>query len=525
MTNISNKKSVMIVLISIMVLLSLVAVSYAGKSQTDAAETSFRFVVMGDSRGSSDGINETTLKSLLAEVQGLSIQPEFIFFTGDQVMGGTDVAQELSDWNDLVDDYYPLNKYYPALGNHEDDETIFSNSLTHLPSNQLAGYQRSAYYFDYGNARFITLNSNRKDNSGNYIVDAEQRAWLESILNNNGKTHNFVQFHVPAYPIGAHYGRSLDANEEERDALWDILDEYNVTSVMTGHEHNYNRREIDSSFSGNGYRFENQIYQVTIGGAGAPLSTTTRNSDNVVVGPVASYHFMVVDVIDEIAEFNLYDINNNLMDSFTVERNTNSTPPSSTSTMNFQNGVFPVSAYEGTFDATLSENDPIVNYGAEATLLIDGDDPSRTGNNKYAVLKWDVSDIATNKSVVSVNITLDVTDASSSSYEIYELKRDWSEEEVTWEQNTSHSNWETFGADGFSDRGSVVLGTVTANTTGTYSVELNVEGISVVQSWVNDPSLNHGLMIANSSNTNGLDISSSEAEDPTLRPKLTVIYE
>ncbi|NDI36103.1 DNRLRE domain-containing protein [Chengkuizengella sediminis] len=521
MSFVFNKKNLIILLATIFIL--SLFISWKSINETDAATTSFRFVVMGDSRGSSDGINETTLRSLLTEVESLPIQPEFIFFTGDQVMGGSDVAQELSDWNDLVDDYFPLNKIYPALGNHEDDETIFSNSLTHLPTNQLEGYQRTSYYFDYGNARFITLNSNRKDQNGNYIIDSVQRTWLESILEKSGKTHHFVQFHVPAYPIGAHYGKSLDANREQRDALWDIFDEYNVSAVMTGHEHNYNRREIDSSFNATGYRFENSIYQVTIGGAGAPLSTTNRDSQNVEIGPIASYHYMVVDVVDEIAKFNLYDMNSNLIDSFEVKRSSTQSP--TTTTIDFQNGLYPTSAYEGTSDSYLSENDSIVYFGSEATLLIDGDDPSRTGKNKYAILKWDVSDIPENKSAISANITLDVTDASSSSYEIYALKRDWSEAEVSWEENTNGSNWEQFGADSLSDRGSSVLGVITANTTGTYTVELNGDGISVVQSWIDDSSLNYGLIIANSSNTNGLDISSSEAVNSTLRPKLTINYE
>ncbi|MDP5277010.1 metallophosphoesterase family protein [Chengkuizengella axinellae] len=317
-----SKKTVFIALATIL-FVSLLMSSYVGSKGVDANAISYRFVVMGDSRGSSDGINESTLRSLLSEVESLEPKPDFIMFTGDQVQGGSDVAGELVEWSDIVDDYFPINKYYPTLGNHEDDEIVFSVVFDHLPINQLRGYNSSAYYFDYGNARFITLNSNRKDREGNYVIDEEQRAWLESILDTNGKTHNFVQFHVPAYPIGSHYGNSLDENAGERDALWDIFDKYNVTAVMTGHEHNYNRREINSSFNDNGYEFENNIYQVTIGGAGAPLTSTNRDSRSVEVGPVANYHYMVVDVLDGVAEFTTYDINNNILDSFTVERQEN----------------------------------------------------------------------------------------------------------------------------------------------------------------------------------------------------------
>ncbi|MGM7684557.1 DNRLRE domain-containing protein [Cytobacillus sp. Hm23] len=522
MGNVLSKRVVMVGVCCIMVL-TLFVTSFKDNDQANAASTSFRFIVMGDSRGASDGVNETTLRSLLNEVQDITPQPDFILFTGDQVMGGSDVAQELSDWNAIVDDYFPLNKYYPALGNHEDDETIFSNAFTHLPSNQLSGYKRSAYYFDYGNARFITLNSNRKDNSGNYVIDSSQRDWLESVLNNNGKTHNFVQFHVPAYPIGAHYGRSLDENERERDALWEIFDKYNVTAVMTGHEHNYNRREINSSFNDNGYTFDNSIYQLTIGGAGAPLSSTVRDSKNVEVGPLSSYHYMVVDVADENSDFRLYDINSNLLDSFTVKRNSDST--SSTTTSEFQNGLYPTSTYEGAIDSYLSEQNPTENFGSEQSLLVDGDDPSNSRKNKYALLKWDISTIPNNKKVVSASISLNITDASSSSYEIYGLKRDWSESQVTWEQSTNGSNWDVPGAGGMTDRESSIIGTITASNSGAHTIHLNESGISIVQSWIDNPLMNAGIIIANSDNRNGIDISSSETSDEGLRPKLTIDYE
>jgi xyloglucan-specific exo-beta-1,4-glucanase len=304
---------------------------FDSSNKAEAATTSFRFVVMGDSRGTVDTrINEAALRDLLTKVKGLSIQPSFILFNGDMIHGsnGTDatvVGSELDQWKSIVDDYYPMNLYYTALGNHEHIESVFSEKFNYLPNEQLSGYGRTAYYFDYGNARFITLNSDRKAcvddacTSTGYAIKADQRAWLESVLKDNGKTHNFVQFHVPAYPIGAHYGKSLDKVPDQRDAVWDIFDKYNVTAVMVGHEHNYNRRIIDSSFNASGYTFENNINQITLGGAGAPLSSNVQDSKNVVVGPVANYHYMVVDVVDGQATFTTYDINDTQIDSFTVQ--------------------------------------------------------------------------------------------------------------------------------------------------------------------------------------------------------------
>lgn len=518
-----RKKWLIVILISAF-MFSLLSVFMSVKdNNADAATTSFRFVVMGDSRGSTDGVNSATLHSLMQKVKGLATQPAFVLFTGDQVQGGSNLSTELTDWKAIVDDYYPINQYYPALGNHEHDETIFSNAFSYLPTNQLSGYQRSAYYFDYGNARFITLNSDRTDSSGKYVINASQRAWLESVLQNNGKTHNFVQFHVPAYPIGAHYGASLDANPAERDAVWDIFDKYNVTAVMVGHEHNYNRRTINSSFNGSGYTFDNTIFQLTIGGGGAPLSSTNSDSRNVVVGPKASYHYMVVDIADGTATFTVYDINNNQLDSFSVTRG-GATPPPTSITTSFQNGVSPASTYAGTTDAYIYENSPTTNYGSAATLLVDGDEPAASSKDVSSILKWDVSNIPAGKTVTSASITVNVVDASTNTYELYEMKRSWSESSVNWNQYASGANWAAAGANGSTDRGTTVLGSIMASATGTYTINLNSSGIALVQSWVNNPSANNGFIITDGANSNGVDLSSSEASTASQRPRLTVTY-
>ena len=156
-----RKKSTAVFIICIILLLFITSIYNHNKNTSALAPTtSFRFVVIGDSQGSSKGINETLLRGLLQQVKGLSAQPGFILFTGDQVEGGSHVRKELADWKNIVDDYYPITSYYPTLGNHEDDKTIFSDAFNHLPNEQLPGYKRTAYYFDYGNSRFIVVVEN-----------------------------------------------------------------------------------------------------------------------------------------------------------------------------------------------------------------------------------------------------------------------------------------------------------------------------------------------------------------------------
>ena len=104
------------------------------------------------------------------------------------------------------------------------------------------------------------------------------------------------------------------------------------------------------------------------------------------------------------------------------------------------------------------------------------------------------------------------------------MKRNWSESSATWNQYASGSNWATAGANGSTDRGTTVLGTVTASANGAYTINLNTAGIARVQSWVDNPSANYGMILMDGANSNGLDFSSSEASTTSQRPKLTVNY-
>jgi hypothetical protein len=281
-------------------------------------EKSFRIVVMGDSSSSVAEINSDILRKLLANIKKLSPQPKYIFFVGDMVYGGGKVNEQLEKWKKLVEEYYPISMFYTALGNHEDNESAFSNAFTHLPKEQLEGYNRTAYYIDNRNTRFIVLNSNRTDSNGNYIIGEDQRKWLKKLLKSSELKYTFVMFHIPAFPTGHHYKESLDGNAEERNRLLKIMDTYNVTGVFVGHEHNYCRRMVDNTFDSSSLELKNHIYHITTGGAGTSLSSSSKDARNVEVGPVAVFNYAVVDINDNKVELKAFDIENNIIDSCTM---------------------------------------------------------------------------------------------------------------------------------------------------------------------------------------------------------------
>lgn len=278
-------------------------------------KSSFRIVLMGDCSKHTIAFNSEMLHNLLSNIKKLSPQPDFIFFLGDMVYGGSNVSEQLDKWKQFVNNYYPINMFYTLLGNHENNETAFSNAFSHLPNEQLEKYQRTVYYFDHLNTRFIFLNSNRWGKGGGYALDPNQLTWLENTLESSTRKYNFVMFHLPAFPTGHHYSESLDSSKCERDALWSIIDRYNVTAVFVGHEHNYCRRIIDKSFNTKGLIIKNPIYHITTGGAGSSLNGHIKDIKNVVVGPLAIYHYVVLDITSQGVTLHAYDNNNTLIDS------------------------------------------------------------------------------------------------------------------------------------------------------------------------------------------------------------------
>jgi hypothetical protein len=90
---------------------------------------------------------------------------------------------------------------------------------------------------------------------------------------------------------------------------------------------------------------------------------------------------------------------------------------------------------------------------------------------------------------------------------------------------TQADAWEAPGAMGASDRGASVLGVFPANVGSNEAVPvaLGTAGIAAVQRWV-DGGQNNGIVLANATNTHGIDVHCRETAIAAERPRLTVVY-
>ena len=193
-------------------------------------------------------------------------------------------------------------------------------------------------------------------------------------------------------------------------------------------------------------------------------------------------------------------------------------------TMSFQDGLAPDTAYDGTQDTYIREATAANNYGTAATLQVDGDEPSGTSTDMSILLGWDISAIPADATVQSAKMHLNVLDVSSGPYFCYGLLRQWEQAQATWNEALSASPWATAGALGASDRDSLPLCTLSAPALGPVSINLNSDGVAMVQSWVDGSAGNFGLVISDSATTNGADFDSSDSGSAIDRPKLEIVY-
>ena len=188
-------------------------------------------------------------------------------------------------------------------------------------------------------------------------------------------------------------------------------------------------------------------------------------------------------------------------------------------TVRFQNGVAPNTAYSGTTDTKLKSDNQTTNFGAAAELEIDG------SPDYGSLIKWDLSSIPAGSDVVEATITFHGVNGSRDSYHLYQALRDWSEAEATWLQYAAGDTWETAGARGTLDRGSVRLGGINAPGTGSVNFPLNEDGLELLETWIQNPASNFGFLIESyDGGGDGFDFASTEYASASARPVLAVTY-
>lgn len=165
---------------------------------------------------------------------------------------------------------------------------------------------------------------------------------------------------------------------------------------------------------------------------------------------------------------------------------------------------------------------PMANYGVRNEFYV------RSGNVHAALLKFDVSGIPSGATILQARLTLYPVDTAwlvshPFTLSAYQVLRAWGETEATWLNATAGDMWGLPGAnDAATDRSADAATSVTLLGT---EAEANLDVTAVVADWVSGTAVNNGLFLGGSATkAMARAFASSSYWDPTMRPKLYVLY-
>ena len=190
----------------------------------------FQFLAIGDT-GSGD-----TPRPGLGEV-ACGFAPDVVLHMGDLVYG-PGVLEEYADRF-----YKPYGKllaqsaWYLAIGNHEyaPGHRIPALDAFVLPENGPASLPpEHCYWFDYGDVRFVAVNTNLRFATLRDVV----APWLDEVLAGAEGRWKVVFLHHPLYTSSGH-----EPTYRVRLSLVPVFDRQHVDVVFYGHNHIYERTQ------------------------------------------------------------------------------------------------------------------------------------------------------------------------------------------------------------------------------------------------------------------------------------------
>lgn len=256
-------------------------------------DSPFSFAVYGDNK------NGPFIHSKNTDLI-LTKNPSFVIHNGDLVDRGYVYKQ----WEKLfftparrIMSHVPL---FPVLGNHEEHAKLYYDFFS-LPGNE------QWYSFDFGNAHFIILDSDKEF----LDKDDAQINWLIDDLQKNTATWTFVNFHHPPFTAGGGY------YDVERiflkNLLHPIFEEYGVDVVMSGDDHNYERTFPIVSKNG-----EKPITYIVSGNGGTPMRYVHSREWTLYSERV--FGFVIIHIDGTKLHFQSINIDDEVIDEFTLDK-------------------------------------------------------------------------------------------------------------------------------------------------------------------------------------------------------------
>ncbi len=221
-----------------------------------------------------------------------------------------DVNQHHGEEYDLVfyEPYKDILKnatIFPCIGNHDN---YHDNSQTYLASFNLPHNNPDSteryYSFNYGNAHFISL-----DTESSYNPGSPQYEWLVQDLQSDMRNETewtFVHFHKPPWSEG---WPGYPGEMNVRAYLAPLFEQYDVDMTFSGHTHDYERG------------FLNGVYYIITGGGGCSLEPGIQAYDyEHVTVRINQYQFTYIQLYENFLELKAINIDGEVIDELIIEK-------------------------------------------------------------------------------------------------------------------------------------------------------------------------------------------------------------
>jgi predicted MPP superfamily phosphohydrolase len=254
------------------------------------ASNSMKIGVMGDF-GTGTRVQYETATQMFKTYQAFKY--EIVLLTGDNLYGDERPQDFVLKFEKP---YKPLLdagvKFYASLGNHDSRE------------------QRTYKPFNMGDKLYYSFKAPRQDVRffafESTYPDPEQVKWLEDELKGSREAWKVMFFHHPLYSSGGRHG----SDTQLRDVLEPLFIKYNVSMVLTGHDHFYERTKPQKGI----------VYFVTGAGGQLRVGNIDRTSGITAKGFDTDTSFMVGEFIDDEFVFQAISRTGQIIDSGIVSR-------------------------------------------------------------------------------------------------------------------------------------------------------------------------------------------------------------
>ena len=263
-------------------------VALANTALPNAAD-SLKFGVLGDFGTADRG--QIELASEMARVHQ-RFPYEFVVTVGDNIYGSErpqDFARKFEvPYKALLDAGV---KFYASLGNHDSREQRFYK-LFNMDGKLYYSFKPAKQ-----SVRFFALESG--------YMEPEQVQWLEQELAGSREDWKIAYFHHPLYSSGGRHGSDVRL----REVLEPLFVKYNVSVVLTGHDHFYERVKPQQG-----------IVYFVVGSGGKLRRGNISRSTLTAKGFDTDYAFMVAEISGDQMFFNAIARSGQVIDSGMITR-------------------------------------------------------------------------------------------------------------------------------------------------------------------------------------------------------------